>query len=113
MCTSLAPRPMTVVFGLGTRLRVLMRTTLKIAPYATDSSRGQCCELSTRGAIKTLSGHIAPRCDKHQFSAKMTVSTGTVFELSLFEQSGRNELRKKKGRTKTKNFTFATAHFCV
>ena len=38
-----------------------------------------------------LSDRIAPRCDKHQFCDKMTVSTSTVFELSLFEQSGRNE----------------------
>ena len=29
MCTSLAPRPMTVVFGLGTRLCVHMRTTFE------------------------------------------------------------------------------------
>ena len=29
LCTSLAPRPMTVVFGLGTRLRVRMRTKLE------------------------------------------------------------------------------------
>ena len=29
VCTSLAPRPMTVVFGLGTRLCVHMRTTLE------------------------------------------------------------------------------------
>ena len=28
LCTSLASRPMTVVFGLGTRLRVRMRTKL-------------------------------------------------------------------------------------
>ena len=26
-------------------------------------------------AMKTLSGRRAPRCDKHQFRAKMTVST--------------------------------------
>ena len=25
-------------------------------------------------AMKTLSGHRAPRCDKHQFRAKITVS---------------------------------------
>ena len=31
LCTSLASRPMTVVFGLGTRLRVRMRTKLKMA----------------------------------------------------------------------------------
>ena len=29
VCTSLASRPMTVVFGLGTRLRVRMRTKLE------------------------------------------------------------------------------------
>ena len=29
VCTSLAPRPMTMVFGLGTRLRVRMLTTFK------------------------------------------------------------------------------------
>ena len=27
------------------------------------------------GGMKTLSGRIAPRCDKHQFCDKMTVST--------------------------------------
>ena len=27
------------------------------------------------GALKTLSGHIAPPCDKNQFCDKMTVST--------------------------------------
>ena len=29
LCTSLASRPMTVVFGLGARLRVCMRTRLE------------------------------------------------------------------------------------
>ena len=37
-------------------------------------------------AMKTLSGRRAPCCDKHQFRAKMTVSTSTVCEISLFEQ---------------------------
>ena len=41
------------------------------------------------GAMKTLSDRIAPRCDKHKLCDEMTVRT--VFELSLFEQSGRNE----------------------
>ena len=43
-----------------------------------------------------LSSRIGPHCDKHQFCDKMTVSTRTVFEFSLFEQSGRNEERKKE-----------------
>ena len=29
VCTNLVPRPMTVVFGLGTKLRLRMRTTLE------------------------------------------------------------------------------------
>ena len=29
LCTSVVPRPMSVVFGLGTRLRVRMRTKLE------------------------------------------------------------------------------------
>ena len=44
-------------------------------------------------AVKALGSHRALRCDKYQFCAKITVSTGTVFELSLFEQSGRNKER--------------------
>ena len=37
--------------------------------------------------MRTRSGRIALLCDKHQFCDKMMVSTLTVFELSLFEQS--------------------------
>ena len=42
-------------------------------------------------AVKKLSSRRAPCCNKHQFCAKMTVNT----YISLFEQSGRNEERKK------------------
>ena len=59
-------------------------------------------------AMKTLSGRRAPRWDKHQFRAKMTVSTYTVCELSSFDKW--SEQRRRKN---TKNGTFATAHFCV
>ena len=61
-------------------------------------------------AMKTLSSHKAPRCDKDQFCDKMTVSTSTVFEISLLNFV---VLTRKKERKKTKNGTFATAHFCV
>ena len=114
VCTSLAPRPMTVVFDLGTRLRVRMRTTFENGvlrngqPAQPGSAVNSFIDQGEFGAMKTLSGRIGPRCDKHQFCDKMKVSTWTVFELSLFEQSGRNKERKK-----TKNGTFATAHFCV
>ena len=79
VCTSLAPRPNTVVFGLGTRLRVRMRTTLENGVYATDSNRAAAensfIDQDEFVAMKTLSGCKAPRCDKHQFCDKMTVST--------------------------------------
>ena len=34
-------------------------------------------------AMKTLDDCRAPRCDKHQFRAKMMVSTQAVFKISL------------------------------
>ena len=37
-------------------------------------------------AMKTPNGRRTPRCDKDQFRAKMTASTYTVCEISLFEQ---------------------------
>ena len=51
VCSSLAPRPMTVVFGLGTRLRVRMRTTLEngVLRNTTDSKLAELrTVLSTR-----------------------------------------------------------------
>ena len=73
MCTSLAPRPMTVVFGLGMRLHVCMRTTLQngVLCNRQQPGRGENSFID-RGefvATKTLS------VDKYQFRDKMTVST--------------------------------------
>ena len=52
---------------------------LKMASYATDSQPGSAVnsfiDQGEFGAMKTLSGCIGPRCDKHQFCHKMTVST--------------------------------------
>ena len=58
--------------------------------------------------MKTLSSRRAPRCD--QFCAKMTVSTSTVCDISLFERSGRNreESRKQIFQQKPYNFTTNT-----
>ena len=79
VCTSLAPRPMTVAFGLGTRLRVRMRTTLENGVLRNRQQPGRAensfIESDKFIAMKTLSGCKAPRCDKHQFRDKMTVST--------------------------------------
>ena len=70
---------MTVVFGLGTRLRVRMRTKLENGVLSNGQRlRVLWMAFVDQGefeAMKTLSGRRAPRCDKHQFRAKMTVST--------------------------------------
>jgi len=77
--TSLAPRPMTVVFGLGTRLRVRMGTTLENGILCNRQKPGRAensfIDQGKFVAMKTLSDCKAPCCDKHQFCDKMTVST--------------------------------------
>ena len=83
LCTSLVPGPMIVVFGLGTRLHVHMRTTLE---------NGILCNGQQPQSVVNLMAFIdqcefeampigrrAPRCDKDQFHAKMTVSTSKFF----------------------------------
>ena len=68
-----------MVFGLGTRLRVHMRTTFENGVLRNGQQPGSTgnsfIDLGEFGAMKMLSGRIAPRCDKHQFCDKMTVST--------------------------------------
>ena len=72
---------MAVVFGLGTILRALMRTTLENGVLRNGQQPGRAensfidqGELVAR-RIKTLSGRTAPRCGKDRFCDKMTVST--------------------------------------
>ena len=66
---------MTVVFGLGTRLRVHMHTTLEndILCNGQQPSRAENSFIDNGEfvAMKTPSGRIAPRCDKHQFCDKL------------------------------------------
>ena len=70
---------MTVVFGLGTRLHVRMRTTLEngVLCYGQQPGRAENSFIDEGEFVvmKTLSGCKAPRCDKHQICDKMTVST--------------------------------------
>ena len=77
--TSLAPRPMTVVFGLGTRLRMRMHTTFENGVLRNgqqpDRAVNSIIDPDEFVVMKTLSGRRAPRNDKHQFRDKMTVST--------------------------------------
>ena len=79
VCTSLTPRSMTLVFGMGTRLSVRMRTTLENGVLRNGQQPGRAensfIDQGKFVAMKTLSGCKAPRCDKHQFCDKMTVST--------------------------------------
>ena len=66
VCISLAPRPMTVVFGLGTKLRVRMRnTTLENGVLRNGQQPGRAensfIDQGEFVAIKTLSGCKALR----------------------------------------------------
>ena len=66
---------MSMVFGLGMRLCVHMRTKLENSVLH-NGQQPECYEWQDEfEAIKTLSGHRAARCDKDQYCAKMTVST--------------------------------------
>ena len=66
---------MGVVFGLGTRLCVRMRTILENGVLHNEQ-QSQCCEwvLLTRVNLKTLSGWEAVRYDENPFHAKIKVS---------------------------------------
>ena len=64
-------------------------------------------------AMKSLSGWEAARSDEHQFRAKIKVSTLAVFELSLLDKWSEQSRKELRIRKKTKDGTFATAHFCV
>ena len=69
---------MNVVFGLGTRLRVRMRTKLENGVLHNGQPRQSVVNgFSDQGeleAMKTLSGWEAARCDEHPFRAKIKVS---------------------------------------
>ena len=77
--TSLVPRAMTVVFGLGTRLHVRMRTRSENGVLRNGQQSGSAVnsffDQGKFEAMKTLSGWEAARCDEHQFRAKIKMST--------------------------------------
>ena len=68
-----------MVFGLGTRLHVRMRTRLENGVLRNGQQSGCAVnsffDQSKFEAMKTLSGWEAARCDEHQFCAKIKVST--------------------------------------
>ena len=75
----LLPEPNTVVFGLGMRLHVRMRTTIENGVLRNRQQPGRAensfFDWGEFVAMKTLSGYKVPCYDKHQFRDKMTVST--------------------------------------
>ena len=67
--TSLAPRPMTVVFGLGTRLRVRMRTTLENGVLRNEQLSGSTVDFSCVEKVRKLRipyGTRETRCNTMQ-----------------------------------------------
>jgi len=80
---------MTVVFGLGTRLHVRMRTTLENGVLRNRQQPGWAensfIDQDEFVAMKTLNGCKVQRYDKHHFRDKIAVRTWTVFEISLFD----------------------------
>ena len=67
-----------VVFGLGTRLRMHIRTRLENGILRNGQQPSSAVNIFTdQGkfeAMKTLSGRRAPCCGKHQFRAKITAN---------------------------------------
>ena len=70
---------MSVVFGLGTRLCVRMRTKFKNGVLHNEQQPQRVVNgFIGQGefeAMKSLSGWEAARCDEHPFRAKIKVST--------------------------------------
>ena len=77
--TSIVPRAITVVFGLGTRLHVRMCTKLENGALRNGQELGSAVnsffDQGKAEAMKTLSGWEAAHCNKHQFRAKIKVGT--------------------------------------
>jgi len=64
------PQPMTMVIGLRTRLHECMCTKQTAARQQPGSVVNSFIEQGEFEAIKTLGGHRALYCDKHQFVLK-------------------------------------------
>ena len=80
--TSLVPRPMIMVFGLGTRLHLHRYTKIENGILHNEqqpqSVVNAFIDQDKFEAMKTPIGRRALHCDKDQFHTKMTVSTPLV-----------------------------------
>ena len=78
-CTSLIPKPLTVVIGLGTSLDVHMCARLKNGIVRNGQQPGSAgnsfFDHSKFESMKSLSGWDAVCCDEHQFCAKIKART--------------------------------------
>ena len=79
-----------IIFCLDTLLDVCMHTRLENGVLRNGQQPGSAgnsfFDYSKFEAMKSLSGWDAARCGKHQFRAKIKVSTRAIFELSLFDK---------------------------
>ena len=86
MCTSLAPRPVTVVFGLGSRLGVHMRTTFKNDVLHNRQQPGSAMSSSIGqgelGAVKTFSSYRLNKVVERK--RKMALCHRTLLHLAVF-----------------------------
>ena len=104
---------MTVVLGLGTRLRVRMHTTFENGVLRNgqqlDSAVNSSIDQGEFRAMKMLSVCIALRCDKNQLYDKIYGEYLNHFRDIVVEHCGLKKERKKN----EKNGTFATTlAFC-
>ena len=91
---------MTVVLGLGTRLRVRMRTTFENGVLRNGQQLGSavnsCIDQGEFRAMKMLSVCIAPRCDKDQLYDKIYDEYLNHFRDIVVEHCGLKKERKKE-----------------
>ena len=77
-CTSLIPKPVTAVIGLGTRLDVRTRTRLENGVLCNgqqpDSAKNSFLDHSKFEAMKLLSGWELAHSDEDQIRVKIKVS---------------------------------------
>ena len=104
--TSVVPKPMLMVFSLRTRLHVHMHTNLQNSILHNEKLPVLWCfaDHDDFEATKTLNGSRALCWDKHQFHAKMTVSTETISLLNIMTLARKNT---KRALSLQNTFTFS------
>ena len=98
--TSLIPKPMTTVIGLGMRLDVRMHTRLENGVFRNwqqpGSAENNFFDHSKFEAMKLLSGWEAVRSNEDQFRTKIKVSTWAILSYCRLASSLNKEERIRK-----------------